>query len=194
MRLSRSLLAQLTSASARTPERFLTPGQPTGLTGLLTHPFPRSTLIYLYQSTLKSLATIPASSAYKTATTNLTNHRLKIVEAVQPAGYVEWRAKAQAVLDENKDAVGTEVFKYGEYAPEAFEARRFAQTGLKKDRGPYSRQDQWDGRAVGDAIESMRSEEERAALEAKQAAEEARMGFEGKGVDWTDSPALESSQ
>ncbi|KAL8896946.1 MAG: hypothetical protein Q9207_007466, partial [Kuettlingeria erythrocarpa] len=44
------------------PERFLTPGNPTGLTGLLTHPAPRTQLLYLYSATLAKLARLPAHS------------------------------------------------------------------------------------------------------------------------------------
>ena len=73
----------------------LEPGNPTGLTGLLTHGAPRSALIYLYTSTLRKLQTIPEHSIYRQATEALTKQRLSVIEAVKPAGYDAWLEKVQ---------------------------------------------------------------------------------------------------
>jgi NADH dehydrogenase (ubiquinone) 1 alpha subcomplex subunit 5 len=89
----RSTIARLAN-----PSRFLTPGNPTGLTGLLTHPSPRTTLVVLYTSTLSKLKQFPAHSSYRTAVEALTKHRLNLVESYKPARWEEWNSKAQEVL------------------------------------------------------------------------------------------------
>jgi hypothetical protein len=73
----------------------LEPGNPTGLTGLHTHGAPRSALIYLYTSTLRKLAALPAHSIYRQATEALTKQRLAVIEAVKPAGYDTWLETVQ---------------------------------------------------------------------------------------------------
>ncbi|KAF2801378.1 uncharacterized protein BDZ99DRAFT_469704 [Mytilinidion resinicola] len=92
MRAAFRLLANVKSA------RFLEPGAPTGLTGLSTHPSPRSTLIYLYSSTLEKLQQIPESSIYRQSTEALTKHRLAIVEARKPAGFDAWVDKVHSQI------------------------------------------------------------------------------------------------
>lgn len=77
------------------PERFLEAGNPTGLTGLLTHPAPRSTLIYLYNATLEKLKAIPEHSVYRQSTEALTKHRFNIVDSIKPPGYDEWTTRAE---------------------------------------------------------------------------------------------------
>lgn len=72
------------------PERFLEAGNPTGLTGLLTHATPRPTLLHLYQATLERLKTFPEHSVYRKAAEAVTLHRMQIVESVKPHGYEEW--------------------------------------------------------------------------------------------------------
>lgn len=83
--------------------RYLTPGQPTGLTGLLTHPSPRANLVVLYTATLSKLRAFPAHSSYRAATEALTKYRLSIVEAVKPQGWDEWNAHAQSLLKQYPD-------------------------------------------------------------------------------------------
>jgi NADH dehydrogenase (ubiquinone) 1 alpha subcomplex subunit 5 len=80
---------------------FLEAGAPTGLTGLLTHPSPRSTLVYLYSSTLDKLQQIPESSVYRQATEALTKHRLAIIQAAKPRGYEAWQQRVQLQVQEN---------------------------------------------------------------------------------------------
>jgi NADH dehydrogenase (ubiquinone) 1 alpha subcomplex subunit 5 len=77
------------------PRGLIEPGAPTGLTGLLTHPSPRSTLIYLYSNTLEKLKEVPETSVYRQATEALTKKRLSIIEAVKPPGYDSWLEKMQ---------------------------------------------------------------------------------------------------
>ncbi|KAE9972410.1 hypothetical protein BLS_004038 [Venturia inaequalis] len=66
------------------------PGAPTGLTGLVTHPAPRSTLMYLYSTTLTKLQHIPESSVYRQSVEALTKKRLAIVEAQTAPGHFAW--------------------------------------------------------------------------------------------------------
>ncbi|KAF2672791.1 hypothetical protein BT63DRAFT_409875 [Microthyrium microscopicum] len=94
MRPATRLLAAVRSA------RTLEPGTPTGLTGLATHPSPRSTLIFLYSSILSKLEQVPEHSIYRQATAALTNKRLAIVEAVRPAGFDRWESRMAHELAE----------------------------------------------------------------------------------------------
>lgn len=80
--------------------KFLEPGAPTGLTGLYTHPTPRASLIYLYNSTLDKLQKIPESSVYRKSTEALTKHRLAIVEAAKPEGLEAWRERMKKKMEE----------------------------------------------------------------------------------------------
>jgi NADH dehydrogenase (ubiquinone) 1 alpha subcomplex subunit 5 len=89
------------------PARYLTANNPTGLTGLLTHPAPRSTLLYLYQTTLEKLTQLPEHSIYRRSTESLTKHRLSIVEATKPAGYEEWAQKARDLLKQHPGVFDT---------------------------------------------------------------------------------------
>lgn len=87
----------------------LIPFAPTGLTGVLTHPNPRPTLIALYNHTLTLLSQLPAHSVYRQSTENLTRHRLNLVEAVKPAEYEAYKqeleaAKERAGVKDRKDS------------------------------------------------------------------------------------------
>jgi len=87
--------------------RYLEPGTPTGLTGLFTHPSPRSSLIYLYVTTLDKLKALPTDSVYRKSVEALTEHRLQIVRSVKPAGWDEWAAKVAQVVEEKPEAFAT---------------------------------------------------------------------------------------
>lgn len=87
-------------------ERFLTPGNPTGLTGLLTHPAPRSQLIYLYSSTLDKLSKIPEHSVYRQSAEAITRQRLNIINGFKPPGYEEWAQRAKQKIDEHPNVFG----------------------------------------------------------------------------------------
>ncbi|KAK3075624.1 hypothetical protein LTR53_000866 [Teratosphaeriaceae sp. CCFEE 6253] len=97
----RPALRLLATAAAAT---HATPGAPTGLTGLLTHAAPRSTLLYLYSSTLTALAQLPPNSVYRQSTEALTKHRLSIIERVKPEGLSEWQQRVQKTVDEHPEA------------------------------------------------------------------------------------------
>jgi NADH dehydrogenase (ubiquinone) 1 alpha subcomplex subunit 5 len=53
---------------------------PTGITGLYTHPNPRPALIALYDATLKKLEDFPSTSVYRQSVENITKSRKEIVE------------------------------------------------------------------------------------------------------------------
>ncbi len=86
------------------PGRYLEPGDPTGLTGLFNHPAPRSTLLYLYGSTLDKLKAFPAHSVYRQSTEALTKHRMNIMESIKPEGYEEWAKRASEMVQQNPKA------------------------------------------------------------------------------------------
>lgn len=85
------------------PSKYVEVGSPTGLTGLFAHPTPRATLCYLYASTLDKLKQFPESSLYRQSTEALTQHRLNIINAIEPVGYKEWEAKAKEIMTQNPE-------------------------------------------------------------------------------------------
>jgi NADH dehydrogenase (ubiquinone) 1 alpha subcomplex subunit 5 len=89
MRAAARLLASVRSG------KYLEAGNPTGLTGLYTHPSPRSTLLFNYNATLDKLKRIPETSVYRQSTEALTRHRLKVIEENIPEGWDEWMQKVQ---------------------------------------------------------------------------------------------------
>ncbi|KAK6396952.1 hypothetical protein LTR65_007450 [Meristemomyces frigidus] len=91
-------------ASVQKNAQFLEAGAPTGLAGLLTHSAPRSTLLYLYSSTLEKLKQFPEGSVYRQSTEALTRHRMTIIENVKPAGLDEWQKRVQKTVDEHPEA------------------------------------------------------------------------------------------
>lgn len=117
--------ARLYAAVSQAGPRTLQPGAPTGLTGLRTHPAPRSTLIYLYSSTLSKLQQIPESSVYRQATEALTRKRLEIVKAVKPPGLDAWNDRMQFRLEEIEKHVGKGKL--------TFDGQRFVLTQMFKE-------------------------------------------------------------
>lgn len=91
-------------ASVQRSTQFLETGAPTGLTGLLTHSSPRTTLLFLYHDTLDRLKELPEHSVYRQSTEALTKHRLKILEETKPSGLEEWQKRVAAVAESNTDA------------------------------------------------------------------------------------------
>lgn len=85
------------------PGQFLEAGAPTGLTGLATHPSPRSTLLHHYNSTLTKLQQIPESSVYRQSTEALTRHRLKVIEESKPKGWDAWQETISAQIADDPD-------------------------------------------------------------------------------------------
>ncbi|EPE26063.1 NADH-ubiquinone oxidoreductase 29.9 kDa subunit [Glarea lozoyensis ATCC 20868] len=90
------------------PSNYLEPGAPTGLTGLRTHPSPRSALVYLYSRTLDKLAQFPESSLYRQSAEALTKHRMSIVTSIKPSNFEEWKKAAQQVVEAHPDLFKTE--------------------------------------------------------------------------------------
>jgi NADH dehydrogenase (ubiquinone) 1 alpha subcomplex subunit 5 len=86
------------------PAKFLEVNAPTGLTGLLTHPQPRPTLIYTYNQILNKLKILPESSVYRQSTEAITKSRLRIVQETKPAGYEEWLSRIKAEIEKNRAA------------------------------------------------------------------------------------------
>jgi NADH dehydrogenase (ubiquinone) 1 alpha subcomplex subunit 5 len=135
--------------------KFLESGAPTGLTGLLTHPSPRSTLVYLYCSTLDKLKEIPESSVYRQATQALTQHRLQIIEAAKPAGYRAWQERIQYLVDENPRAFEVVETSMGSRI-RVKSTRKFVDFRLKKS--------EWDGEKAPRFAEGPRTATQRASV------------------------------
>ena len=88
------------------PGRYLEAGNPTGLTGLFTHPAPRTTLLYTYGATLDKLQSFPDHSVYRQSTEALTKHRMNIIQSIKPEGYDEWAVKAKEKREKYPEAFG----------------------------------------------------------------------------------------
>ncbi|KAK4246391.1 ETC complex I subunit conserved region-domain-containing protein [Corynascus novoguineensis] len=180
-------------AAVRPAARYLEAGTPTGLTGLYTHGSPRSTLLYLYSSTLEKLKAVPEHSVYRQSVEALTKHRMGLVEAVVPPGYDEWADKAQKLLSEHPDKFdvkgsdsiyGARAIKV-ERGGRAFVVR---QIPVKEDM----RYEEWDGeKDEGPELEGSRTLEERQDL---------KHIFERKDisdvehVEWEPEPQLTADQ
>jgi NADH dehydrogenase (ubiquinone) 1 alpha subcomplex subunit 5 len=95
---------RLFAAVSRNTTLYSEPGLPTGLTGLFTHYSPRSTLLYLYSTTLDKLHTFPEHSVYRQSAEALTRHRMSIVESIKPAGLTEWQQRVSQLVDEHPNA------------------------------------------------------------------------------------------
>jgi len=95
MRLTSRLLATA---------KYLSPGAPTGLTGVYTHPAPRTTLLYLYTNTLDKLKQFPEHSVYRQSVEALTKHRLSIVESVKPSGLEQWQNSVRQTIESHPQA------------------------------------------------------------------------------------------
>ena len=66
---------------------YIHPFTPTGITGILSHPCPRPTLISIYSTTLTLLQSLPLTSLYRISTTNITAHRLSLVSSTLPPDF-----------------------------------------------------------------------------------------------------------
>ncbi|KAL8719815.1 MAG: hypothetical protein Q9225_003218 [Loekoesia sp. 1 TL-2023] len=161
-------------------ERFLTPGNPTGLTGLLTHPAPRSQLLYLYSSTLSKLAQLPAYSVYRQSTEAITKHRLSIIENIKPPGYEGWAERTQKRIKEHPEV----------YGKDADVSSVLVQAHMtdEKDRLDI----EWDGgKDIPPGLEGTRTEDEKV-VRTRQIEKARNPGSEL--VDWENEPPLEASQ
>lgn len=176
-------------ASVKPTARYLEAGNPTGLTGLFTHPTPRSTLLYLYDTTLDKLKAVPEHSLYRQSVEALTKHRLAVVEAAVPPGYDAWVAKTRQLAAEHPERVDT--------VDGAWAARVEHGGATFVIRKPVKKQDQryeeWDGEIdEGPELEGPRTEEERkdqAVMAERRPLEEAQ-----RQVEWEPEPQLTADQ
>jgi NADH dehydrogenase (ubiquinone) 1 alpha subcomplex subunit 5 len=188
MRLTSRLLA------AVKPARYLESGTPTGLTGLFTHAAPRSTLIYLYSSTLDKLKQLPESSVYCQSTEALTKHRLKIISSVIPAGYEEWAEKAKKIIDEHPEVFNTPEggidYDGGRHLKETFAGKSFVTT--KVDPEYDDTMEEWDGETDhGPELEGTRTTAER---KGQSVLGMKRPGEDEKQIKWDPEPPLSADQ
>ncbi|KAI4955064.1 hypothetical protein J4E91_000920 [Alternaria rosae] len=133
------------------PGQFLEAGTPTGLTGLLTHPSPRSTLLYHYHSTLDKLKKIPESSVYRQSTEALTKHRLAVIEQATPAGWDEWQQKVAQQVSEDPTR----------YQAIDTSGGQTIVLPTQHEVDERSKAAEWDGEAVETFPEGIRSSKER---------------------------------
>jgi NADH dehydrogenase (ubiquinone) 1 alpha subcomplex subunit 5 len=100
---------------------------PTGITGLVHHPQPRSQLLGVYAATLESLKEIPEHAVYRQSVEALTNERLKIVESTEYTNNIEARI-GQGLVEEIIDAAEKElvlVEKMKQWKPYYLTSRSF---------------------------------------------------------------------
>ncbi|KAJ9194928.1 hypothetical protein DTO164E3_7132 [Paecilomyces variotii] len=173
------------------PGRYLEPFTPTGLTGLVTHPSPRPTLIYLYTTTLEKLKAFPESSAYRQATEALTRHRLQIVESTKPPGFETWLERVKKTVEAEPDRFQKLRRADGSYTFAAKQQDDFV------DHNP--RGNEWDGEVLEPTTEGpARTPEEEArwheAIEESTAAKMKDSDFETESMQWENEPALEAEQ
>jgi len=175
------------------PARFLEPNTPTGLTGLFTHAAPRSTLIYIYSATLDKLKTFPEDSVYRKSTENLTQHRLKIISSIKPAGYDEWSAKAEKIIAENPEVFNTPEggvdFDSGKHLKEIKDGKSFVTTRLDDELDELTTE--WDGEVGSPELEGTRTKAER---EGQVVLGLERPGEDFKQIRWEPEPPLDSDQ
>lgn len=178
--------------TVRALARYLEPGTPTGLTGLWTHSTPRSTLLYLYGSTLDKLQSIPETSLYRQSVEAVTKHRMGLVEEASPPGYQEWADKARDLVSKNPDQ-----FRFASGRVDGSEARtvkfrdRLFVVGSKHEEGDI-RYEEWDGEENdGGQLEGIRTVAERK----DQATWAERKPLEDhEKVEWKDEPQLTAEQ
>jgi NADH dehydrogenase (ubiquinone) 1 alpha subcomplex subunit 5 len=145
------------------PAKFLEVNAPTGLTGILTHPQPRPTLIYTYKQILNKLEAIPKSSVYRQSTEAIAKSRLKIVEETKPAGYEEWVSRVKSEIEKNPAAYSHVLQKDGSIAfSEPFSTTSEVWDGRAPEALPEGPSDEATANLKGQAV---KAEEERQAVE-----------------------------
>lgn len=171
------------------PGRFLEAGNPTGLTGLFTHPSPRSTLIALYSETLDKLETFPEHSVYRQSAEAITRHRLKIVDSVKPESYEAWSERARKRIEAH---------------PELFPAQKDSSGGMSVLDGRIAintdtsaetddREIEWDGERMVATAEGVRTEDEKA-YQGLLGGEKSSLKTNDKVATWEPEPPLEAKQ
>ncbi|KAI1635423.1 ETC complex I subunit conserved region-domain-containing protein [Biscogniauxia mediterranea] len=181
--------------------RYFTPGSPTGLTGLLTHSSPRSTLLYLYNETLERLKPIPETSLYRQSIEAQTRHRLAIVAAAVPPGLDEWRARMAKLAEANPGAVHRQFgdVRFREVGDLAFLERAELQQQQQHPAADAAAEDErlveWDGEAQdGPGEEGLRGPEERRRILAEQPQTRRARGEIPKDKGWEPEPQLTADQ
>lgn len=172
--------------------RYLEPGTPTGLTGLWTHSTPRSTLLYLYTSTLNKLQSIPEKSLYRQSVEAVTKHRMGLVEKLTPPGYDEWVTKAQELVRKNPEQFRVTSGRVdGSEAKTVKLGNRVFVVGARHEAGDV-RYEEWDGEAdEGAELEGIRTAAERS----DQAMWAERNPLEHhEKIEWEDEPQLTADQ
>ncbi|KAI1488810.1 ETC complex I subunit conserved region-domain-containing protein [Biscogniauxia mediterranea] len=172
--------------------RYFTPGNPTGLTGLLTHSSPRSTLLYLYNETLERLQPIPETSLYRQSIEAQTRQRLAIVAAAVPPGLDEWRARMARLAEANPGALHRQFgdVRFREVGDEAFLQRSEEYPAAEDERLV-----EWDGEAQdAPGEEGLRGPEERRRILAEQPQTRRARGEIPKDKGWEPEPQLTADQ
>ncbi|KAK4145896.1 ETC complex I subunit conserved region-domain-containing protein [Dichotomopilus funicola] len=182
-------------AAVRPAAQYLEAGTPTGLTGLLTHPSPRSTLLYLYNSTLDKLKAVPDHSVYRQSVEALTKHRLALVEGVVPPGHDEWAERARKLLSEHPEqfnvATGSDSVSGARAIKIERGAKSFVLRNIPEQRD--MRVEEWDGELdEGPELEGSRTLKEREDLRHIFERRDIR-DVEGQ-VEWEPEPQLTADQ
>jgi NADH dehydrogenase (ubiquinone) 1 alpha subcomplex subunit 5 len=179
--------------TVRSLARYLEAGTPTGLTGLWTHSTPRSTLLFLYGSTLQKLQTVPESSLYRQSVEAVTKHRMSLVESLVPPGYEAWSSKARDLVNQTGDSN----FRVNSARVDGSEVKtikmgnRVFVVGTRHDTAD-PRKEEWDGEInEGPELEGIRTVEERA--DQAVMADRTPLAAEEK-VEWDDEPQLTADQ
>lgn len=172
--------------------RYLEAGTPTGLTGLWTHATPRSSLLFLYSTTLQRLQSMPESSLYRQSVEAVTRHRMGLVEAQVPPGYAEWAERAKKLVGDNAD-----VFRVNSGRVDGSEARvvkmgdRVFVVGQRHEPGD-PRVEEWDGEAdEGGELEGVRTLDEKSDLVLLA---ERKPLEDHEQIEWEDEPQLTADQ
>ena len=182
MRPALRLLAAVKNA------RYLEAGNPTGLTGLFTHPAPRSTLLYLYSSTLDKLEALPEHSVYRQSAEALTLHRLRIAESIKPSGYEEWAKRAAELVEKNPKMFDTP--EGGPHRVSVHGGEVFVTSQVRQEDD--EREEEWDGeKVVTPTLQELKAARER--RRRKPVAQEDPNDDAGP-VTWEPEPPLEAQQ
>lgn len=178
--------------TARVFARYLEAGTPTGLTGLWTHSTPRSTLLYLYGTTLSKLQALPETSMYRQSVEAVTKHRMGLVEKIVPPGYEEWAIKAKELVNKN-----VAQFRVASGRIDGSEVRT-VKLGDKifvvgrKHEDVDERLEEWDGEAdEGAELEGIRTAKER---EDQVVWAERKPLEDHEQVEWQDEPQMTADQ
>ncbi|KAI1818477.1 ETC complex I subunit conserved region-domain-containing protein [Poronia punctata] len=176
------------------PARYLEAGNPTGLTGLYTHSSPRSSLLYLYSTTLDKLKQFPESSLYRQSVEAVTKHRMSIVEATEPPGYKEWAERARKIIEANPEqfniAGGDRL-----QGAKAITVRSGNSIFVHRTDPKVSdvRNNEWDGEADAESTEGLRGPEERETPHFDALYDKKSLEIHDK-INWEPEPQLTADQ